>query len=259
MSYLELAVYWHSIYALYVEAALKYTALSDETVNFLHDAKTCYLGRWMSRADAAMAARPEFQVLAACHDRFHAITEQLIDEINRKSVDHAHLDAMIEQVRQASRDVMAAIVGLGKVLSRIDDTEQLSGDLAYDPACPLSVHEVGIPVIDLQHRTLARMAKSLVQHPESRLDDHDSKEFLAELVSLTDIHFRTEEIYMRSIQLPPGELQRHISEHQRILKSLLSLSENAGELQATASSLVPQLFRWFSDHLIDYDYSLKKF
>lgn len=126
--------------------------------------------------------------------------------------------------------------------------------------CPVGKYKLGIPVIDDQHQALAALTTRLMENPSEKFSGMDNAELIHELALLTDLHFKTEELYMRSIQLPSIELQKHVAAHQRILNNLSSLSTNAGNLELlTIGDVIPKFAHWFSGHLIDYDYSLKKY
>lgn len=257
MIFFEIAISWHTIYALYVEAVLKYVGPSKGTADSLHDEHSCYLGRWMHKVETEFSALREFENLRLKHNRFHEIATAAIGAASLNEAAPASLDESIGAVRLSSHSVVDAILSLERAVTR-EEGKSLEAPTQLE--CPVRKYRLGIPIIDDQHYALVGLARKLMERPSEKLSDAENIELIAELTALTHLHFMTEEIYMQSIQVPPLELKKHQAEHKQILDRLTGLSTNAGKFETlTTADIIPQFARWFSGHLIDYDYSLKKY
>ena len=255
MIFFDIATSWHKVYALYVESVLSFSAFSNQTTDVQYDEQSCYLGHWISGIGNRYSSTPEFQELLASHAKFHSIAEAAIQHANGKGVSAVWLEHTVGTLRKASSAVIEAIAKLNAIASGYG-----ARDIGAEIPCPISQYRVGVAVIDEQHQALSTLAQHLLESPSECFTDDENVELLAELVALTNLHFKTEEIYMRSIQLPPLEQQRHEAEHQGILGKLSALKENAKDMaHLKTSDVVPYFAKWFKDHLIDYDYSLKRY
>jgi hemerythrin-like metal-binding protein len=255
--FFDIAAYWHKIFSLYVEAVLKYVSSSEEAGEAIHDVSSCYLGKWMSGAGSCFSLMPEFQQLNIIHSDFHDFATDAIQAANEKRSSAAWLSQTINTLRQSSFTVIEALATLDAAIATESVVNQ---DTTLEIDCPISKFKLGVSVIDDQHQALAALAQRLMENPSVKFSDQDNAELVTQLAALTALHFKTEEIYMRSIQLPPLELKKHMAEHQRIVDSLFLLSESTGHVeQLTTADLKPKFTHWFTNHLIDYDYSLKRF
>jgi hemerythrin-like metal-binding protein len=255
MVFFDIADYWHRVFALYIEAVVKYVAPSDHHADMVHDECSCYLGQWLAKAQYASV--PEFENLHLKHHRFHEIATSVIQAANQKNVTPAWLDEAIEALRQSSYAEIDAISALNRIVSPQVECDQDSSD---EIDCPIRQYKLGVPIIDDQHYALVGLARRLMECPSAAFSDAENVELVTQLAILTGLHFKTEEIYMWSIQVPPVEMQNHMAAHKRILDSLTRLSVHAGQFEhLTIGDVIPKFVHWFSDHLIDYDYSLKRY
>jgi hemerythrin-like metal-binding protein len=253
MVFFDIASSWHRIYALYVEALLRYgsgLADADATVG---DDSACYLGRWLAANESRYSALPDYLTLREVHAVFHRQADKATREATRSGADH---DEMIESLRTASQAVVAAIAAFSVATGAKQGSGR--GQPAAPKDCPIHAYQLGVEVIDEQHAALARLTGFLAGDPGAKLCASGNPEVLAELASLAELHFKTEEIYMRHIAMPRGELAAHVAAHRSILDTLHKLGANAAEMeQLTVGDILPKFSRWFAGHLIDFDYAMK--
>jgi len=256
MLFFDIAAYWHRVYALYIEAVLQYGGAAMDTADLLHDAHTCYQGNWIEGSGSRYTDFSEFLELKQCHDSFHKLADQAMHELAENRGNPIWLAQTAERLRSNSFSVINAIARLDSVVK----SESPSVTVTSAEECPIKKHKTGVQVIDDQHEALAVLARRLMENSAEKFSNRENAELVSELAALTALHFDTEEIYMQCIQLPPLEMERHKAEHRRILGRLFAISTHVEDLdQIKTSEVMPQFVRWFSDHLIDYDYTLKRF
>jgi hemerythrin-like metal-binding protein len=257
MLFYDIAPHWHRVYALHVEALLKYCGPSGDAIHTLPGAHACYLGKWIENADKAYAASPDFLELKACHDAFHELTDQALREADQNRNNAFWLTRMTDRLHRASILVTEA---LARWDSAVNPGRQAAVPSSHATDCPMAQYQTGIRIIDEQHEALSALSKMLLENASEKITYQENAVILSELAALTALHFDTEEIYMECIQLPPLELEKHKAQHKQILSRLFALCDNAEELSHyTIADLMPKFALWFKDHLIDYDYSLKQY
>jgi hemerythrin len=124
---------------------------------------------------------------------------------------------------------------------------------AVPVATPRRVHwsaryEVGIEVIDGQHRHLLELINRLQQELDSGSDLELLVESLRELVRYTEHHFATEERLMDEVA---ASAERHRGEHQRLLESLMRFTVKLDSESVSKSSHFLQ--DWLFGHIDEVD------
>jgi len=109
-------------------------------------------------------------------------------------------------------------------------------------------YEVGIEVIDGQHRHLLELINRLQQALDSNDDLDLLVESLRELVRYTEHHFATEERLMDEVG---ASAERHRGEHQRLLESLMRFTVKLDTASVSMSSLFLQ--DWLFRHIDEVD------
>jgi diguanylate cyclase (GGDEF)-like protein/hemerythrin-like metal-binding protein/PAS domain S-box-containing protein len=90
-----------------------------------------------------------------------------------------------------------------------------------------SAQELGIEVIDRQHRRLTELVNALARRIGEGQDAVRVQERLTELVAFADLHFRTEEELMDAYDLPGAAV--HKQEHRRLLGEIDLVSRELAE------------------------------
>ncbi len=109
-------------------------------------------------------------------------------------------------------------------------------------------YEVGIEVIDGQHRHLLELINRLQQELDSGSDLELLVESLRELVRYTEHHFATEERLMDEVG---ASAERHRGEHQRLLESLMRFTVKLDSETVSESSHFLQ--DWLFRHIDEVD------
>jgi hemerythrin-like metal-binding protein len=261
MVFFDIAAQWHQIYALSIDMKVECgeacLAESEEAAT----ETACYLGRWMDGQGKAFADYPSYQALSVEHAHFHATAARMLLEHGRGNHEVA------EQIRQgAYRATSAAvIVAIDALASDIGLAERGTREAPAVSAeiqefCALCATPLGIPVLDQQHALLTGLAKVLLRDPAGTLQASHVKELLAEITSAVELHFDTEEAYMRKVGLPQSSYTRHVGEHEKILEALSRISAHAADLKTVGvADLLGYLRRWFGGHLMDSDFEIKRY
>ena len=119
-------------------------------------------------------------------------------------------------------------------------------------------YRLGIDVMDTQHRRLCHLAIDV----QTALNDSTCKDdllrSLADLKRYTEIHFLSEEEFLRRARFP--ELHTHIAEHQKLLDNLQALHKDVREdnAQSSTESLVALLIS-LDDHIGTADHRYGEF
>ena len=129
-----------------------------------------------------------------------------------------------------------------------------------------SSYEVGIEIVDKQHRHLVDLTNELYNACIGERDELDQKfkDVMKELVEYVMVHFRDEEKIMEAINYP--NLKEHKQTHEGFIKEMLSsVSAYTNGKQLVPNSFVRFLRDWLFNHiLIDdkewarYYYSIRK-
>ena len=109
-------------------------------------------------------------------------------------------------------------------------------------------YEVGIEVIDGQHRHLLELTNRLDDGLRTGKDLDELVESLKELVRYTEHHFATEERLMDEVG---ASAERHRGEHQRLLESLMRFTAKLDENSVSESSHFLQ--DWLFRHIDEVD------
>lgn len=111
-----------------------------------------------------------------------------------------------------------------------------------------SRYEVGIEVIDGQHRHLLELINRLQGALNSGQELHELVESLRELVRYTEHHFATEERLMDEVG---AAAERHRGEHQRLLEALMRFTVKLDTASVSESSHFLQ--DWLFRHIDEVD------
>lgn len=109
-------------------------------------------------------------------------------------------------------------------------------------------YEVGIEVIDGQHRHLLEHINRLQEALSSGQELDELVESLRELVRYTEHHFATEERLMDEVG---ASAERHRGEHQRLLEALMRFTVNLDTASVSESSHFLQ--DWLFRHIDEVD------
>ena len=109
-------------------------------------------------------------------------------------------------------------------------------------------YEVGIEVIDGQHRHLLELINRLQQELDTGNDLELLVESLRELVRYTEHHFATEERLMDEVG---ASAERHRGEHRRLLESLMRFTVKLDSKTVSESSHFLQ--DWLFRHIDEVD------
>jgi hemerythrin len=107
-------------------------------------------------------------------------------------------------------------------------------------------HEVGVSIIDVQHRELVDRLNDLVELLKMGHDRDSILASLKALVTFTKRHFATEERLMAHHPGWPQEIQ-HTQAHRKLLDDLMSLTMHADVRSMTLTTRFLQ--EWLSRHI----------
>lgn len=116
--------------------------------------------------------------------------------------------------------------------------------------------EIGIPVIDEQHRAIAELGDRLVRDPRTALGSETGTSFLQVFYRLLAQHFETEEMLMRRLDIPEVHRQAHFQEHSRLLERVVALSINqiGDNGPKTVADITRDLLHIIVEHVIHADH-----
>ena len=140
----------------------------------------------------------------------------------------------LQEALQENRDVLFASAA---------PTRELPARVPWSPR-----YEVGIEVIDGQHRQLLELVNRLGDDLGAGRDFDQLVESLRELVRYTEHHFATEERLMDEIG---AGAERHRSEHRRLIDGLMRYTVNLDAASVSRSSRFLQ--DWLFRHIEEVD------
>jgi len=113
----------------------------------------------------------------------------------------------------------------------------------------------GVAGIDRQHRRMIRIVNDLLDAVSNRDVGEAEIRLLDELVRLTDVHFRTEEEWMRRYQYEHYEV--HAESHAHLLGELIALRDGLFTRHEVLNrKVVFFVRRWLEQHLLSSDREL---
>lgn len=107
-----------------------------------------------------------------------------------------------------------------------------------------------IPVIDEQHKELARITNELIAANEEGIESADKKfrQSVKAAAEYVKVHFRTEEELMQQMGYP--DLFAHREEHENFIKVLLtSAKEFESGMKGAANTFTNFLRTWLWEHI----------
>ena len=115
----------------------------------------------------------------------------------------------------------------------------------------------GVAGIDRQHRRMIRIVNDLLDAVSNRDVGEAEIRLLDELVRLTDVHFRTEEEWMRRCRYAHAEI--HTESHAHLLDELLELRDGLFKRREHVNrKAVAFVRRWLESHLAESDRDLAR-
>lgn len=116
--------------------------------------------------------------------------------------------------------------------------------------------EIGVPLIDGQHRELLDMANRLMDAVDSGQGLSATELAATSLARYISTHFRDEEAYMESVGYP--KFQMHKNAHTSLLDLVIHYLDMLRENQAMTRADVGEfLGTWVVGHIINFDLKLK--
>ncbi len=116
--------------------------------------------------------------------------------------------------------------------------------------------QVGIDLIDMQHRQLVNILNRLADHVAERSSLIELESIFNELVSYTEYHFNAEEEIWRA-NFPSGDewLQSHEGTHLDFINQIIMLKEGCASkhLDEAIGSILGFLTNWLGYHILDTD------
>ena len=113
-------------------------------------------------------------------------------------------------------------------------------------------YNIGITVIDEQHRKLCSMLTNLETSIESDNVYQVMGEILKELVQYTKSHFREEERVMQRISYP--DFEKHKKLHKDLVDEIVTILVDLKHgKEISAFELITFLQKWLRDHILGED------
>jgi hemerythrin-like metal-binding protein len=252
---------WHRTFALHIEYVIEGVEETTFLPSEVGDATNCQFGKWAISATQELSNNSKFEELLAVHAQFHRVAGQLL----RLHVDGKHLaaQALIGDLNYSSESIAA----------RVDELEEslYLSHADFDPNAGRFKSQVaesswddsllvGIPVLDEQHKGIAKLADEFLASPTHRLSSERGREILNNIHSLVSLHFDTEELYMARSDMSEDGINAHKADHDEILNSLVSLTYDLALSKVSMSfgEVFSLLQKLFFDHVIDFDMNLSK-
>lgn len=118
--------------------------------------------------------------------------------------------------------------------------------------------EIGIPVIDEQHRHLVRLVNQLQDELlVGGLGQQQRLHYLSELMEYTQRHFREELVLMETTGLDGGFILRHKLAHQQFVSQVLLFSRAVADgAQQHTDALLKYLYGWLVFHILGMDHRM---
>lgn len=107
-------------------------------------------------------------------------------------------------------------------------------------------NNLGIPIIDEQHRGLISTINSLYFYTQAGIDDLSIKPILMMLQQYTDIHFKTEEAFLKKANYP--DIKEHINLHRKLAENTKKISLD-NSMEQDPENILKFLKNWWLGHI----------
>lgn len=261
MYQLELARTWHKIFAFHLDLYVSGIEELSYDAATIRDAAACDLGKWLGSAEAEIRSLPHFCQLQESHERFHLMASQLVSEHQAGNLDAANA-LLTGDFKQASERVMGDLSAIIDEYNRRTEALFAPVTAPAKKGTPASAFDdsmlLGVPVLDGQHKALADLLARLQQYPDLPLRSEEVGEILPQFLRLMLQHFETEELYMKSSDMPREEFEAHQSAHSEILSRVANLQFDAmKQPDLKVSHLFDNFNTWVIEHLLSQDLAIR--
>lgn len=243
---------WHRNFSLHIDLAVQGQEGLSLSAADVGDDHLCQLGRWLDDNSAQLSGLSAYQHLTVLHAEYHAEAAALIA---------THLAGEVEPAAvQRLHDVSAKVVS---AINALDAELRPHPELHVNAPAPASFWNdsllVGHAVIDEQHKAIAQLGDRILRDPALPLSSDAGSCFLHDFYRLVALHFETEEIAMRRMQLDPEQLKAHFDEHSRLLDLIVSYSVDFSRSREmkTVGDITQDLFGVIIDHVVNFDLALR--
>lgn len=266
----DVARAWHEIFALRLRLFVDGVVDCDRDAGSVRDDTACDLGKWLHvTAARQLGDLPQYRNLREVHRRFHVCASDMVITFNTGDTDLAR--------RTAAGEFMAASAAVLAALDEVEReyTAKAAPDPAHAPSRAATVAgdraspseqapgwdrplQIGLPVIDEQHRALTALVDKLMATPTAKVDSEQAGDVFFKIGRLLEIHFETEETLMKHYGVPADWFEAHREEHTRILNECadINLQVMAGRT-LTVADIFPLLRELIIGHIVRYDLGIK--
>ena len=119
---------------------------------------------------------------------------------------------------------------------------------------------VNVAEIDAQHRNVVEVVNHLHQAMKLKMGRDTIAQILAQLIAETRTHFGDEERLMSTYGYPQADLDRHKSDHERLLQEIEDLERRFSDGDLLMSfSIMMDVRAWAMKHIVTADKALGAF
>lgn len=113
---------------------------------------------------------------------------------------------------------------------------------------------IGIPVIDGQHRLLMELINRLYLSVVRRESQTATSQILDELIDYTRVHFTLEEQLLEEVGYEATDLEQHRQVHRHFVERIEQAAErHLGEGKSVSFELISLLKHWLKEHILITD------
>ena len=115
-------------------------------------------------------------------------------------------------------------------------------------------YSVGFEIVDEQHRSLVRMTNELLGGFKNELgvpEEKAIKKVIRDAIEYAQIHFYTEEKYMRLVSYP--DLDTHKKEHESFVVEIMKALKDYDAGKSDPMTLAKFLKQWLLNHIAGSD------
>ncbi|NOY36685.1 MAG: hemerythrin family protein [Chlorobi bacterium] len=119
-------------------------------------------------------------------------------------------------------------------------------------------YEVGVQVIDENHRKFVEMVNHFVEMMNNRSYLHEHTEVFYSLIHYAEHYLIREEILFKDLEYP--NLSQHKEKHSRFIEKIKSFQQNhVSDDPVICEEMYAFLINWFNEHILQYDREVSGF
>ncbi len=254
---LDLAASWHHMYALHIDLWIDGLEEMPASLKDVGDHTACDFGKWLHGSGRRYAHLPGYANLVECHKAFHVCAHEAVAlQQAGKHEEARHL--LATTFSRASSDVVSAIGVLKDEVSKERGFVRQPANAGHSEWQWDASLEIGVSAIDSQHKALLQLANRIFR--QDSVGSESATRAMSTFGKLLELHFSTEEMFMRRCGMPERQISDHVTAHNKILETYVLINlDIASGMVTSITDIHDTIVEWVISHVVEFDLDLAQY